>query len=407
MTIQYIRKNYSVITFVLFLLLYLGFGSLFILFTNTFKAPDERMHYYYVKTVGQTGKLPVITSEKVTKESHQPPLYYWLVQPIYQLTKSWSERGSVVALRFFGLIISSTVIIMTYFMMRKLFLGNDLISLTATALVALNPQFIYMSGIINNDVLTNMLAALCLLLLILFIVKGGWNWVRTLVFCLVGTAAFLTKTVLWPFVSVLFITALWRSGKKQLLHSLLVFSPLYAVMVWWLARNQRLYGSLTGFNYLKDLWYSEQHRDFLNLSGIWNWLKTLYESFWARFGYFDLALPRVYYVIVEVLGLLAIIGFIAFLFNKFKIMDKDRRASILLMIILAAVILVGVFGYNLSFYQPQGRYMFSIIGIYGLIMAVGLLQLLPRFLKKWGSAALIMFLLIINWQSLLIIKTYG
>ena len=365
------------------------------------------MHYYYIKTVGQTGKLPVITSQKVTKESHQPPLYYWLVQPIYQLTKSWSERGSVLALRFFGLVISGSVIIMTYFLTRRLFSGNTLIPLTTTALVALNPQFIYMSGVINNDILTNVLAALCLMLMVLFITKGEWNWSRALVFCLVGTAAFLTKTVLWPFVAVLFMVALWKSGKKLWLHSLLIFTPLYAVMAWWLLRNYRLYGSLTGFNYLKDLWYTEQHRDFLSVAGVWNWLKTLYESFWARFGYFDLALSRFYYVIVEVLGLLAVIGFVIFIFRKFKQMENSRKIPMLLMIILAAVVLIGVFNYNLSFYQPQGRYMFPVIGVYGLIVAAGLLQLLPQFLKKWGSAVLIIFLLIINWQSLLIIKTYG
>jgi hypothetical protein len=203
------------------------------------------------------------------------------------------------------------------------------------------------------------------------------------------------------------LITIWKAGKKQLLTNVVIFTPLYAVAVWWLNRNARLYHSLTGFGYIKQLWYAEQHRDFLSFSGLWHWFRTLYESFWARFGYFNIALPKIYYYIIEIFSLIALAGFIYFLVKKIRTMDNDRRLALIVLITVAIIIFAGTFIYSLYFYQPQGRYLFPVISVFALIMAIGLRELLPNRLQIWGIILIILFLLTINWQSLLKIKQYG
>lgn len=403
----FLQENKQTVFLILLLILFFCFGFLFAYYTDVFKAPDERMHYHYIQTISETGHLTQLTPEKVDKEFHQPPLYYWLNLPVYQLTKAWTEGNHVLALRIFALMISSCVIIITYFTVRRLFPNQTFVVLAATSLVALNPQFIFISGVINNDSLANLLGALCLLLMTLSLTRKSWHWSLSLIDCLVATAAFLTKTVLWPFSIILFLINIWKVGRKQWLRSLITFTPLYAAAAWWLGRNARLYHSLTGFGYLKQLWYAEQHKYFLSFSGLWHWFRTLYESFWARFGYFNIALPKVYYFIIEIFSVIALAGFIYFLVKKIRTMDIGRRLALIVLITAAIIIFAGTFIYSLYFYQPQGRYLFPVISVFALLMAIGLRELLTKRLQVWGLALIILFLLIINWQSLLIIKQYG
>jgi 4-amino-4-deoxy-L-arabinose transferase-like glycosyltransferase len=402
-----LSRHSQIILLVLFIILFFMWGMLYIWHTGIFNAPDERMHFYNIKTIGDTGRLPQLTPEKVTKEAHQPPLYYWLAQPVYQLTGGASERTQVFSLRLFSLIISSSVIIMTYVIARVLWAGRPVVWLLAAGLVAFNPQFIFISGTINNDSLANALGTLGLLLIVLTLMRAEWRWPHGLVSGLVAAAAWLTKTVLWPVVVVLVVVTAWRAGKKQWRPAALSYTPLAGAAVWWLARNSSLYHSLTGFSYFKQLWYAEQHRNFLSLSGLWQWLRTMYESFWARFGYFNIVIDKTYYYIIEAVTIVAGLVGVYFIIRKFTAMERQKKIALIVLGAVAAGIIVGVFVYNVFFYLPLGRYLFPVFCFCAFLVGGGGGAGLPR---RWGivaTALLIIFLLLIDWQSLLKIKQYG
>ena len=98
---------------VLILLIYAGVASLFATRIPAWQVPDEPAHYNYVRQLAQTGQFPVlepsdwnanfsapgpeqrnVAYETLTYEDHQPPLFYVLAVPVFNLT-----GGSLIALR--------------------------------------------------------------------------------------------------------------------------------------------------------------------------------------------------------------------------------------------------------------------------------------------------------------------
>src|SRR5690606_29574647 len=110
--------------FALIVLGYLIVGGLFAIRTPAWQAPDEPAHYNYVAQVASGGCCPLIEQgdwdsdyletlksarfapdlldeiDSVQYEDHQPPLYYLLLSPVYNLT-----GGSLTALRLISVLI--------------------------------------------------------------------------------------------------------------------------------------------------------------------------------------------------------------------------------------------------------------------------------------------------------------
>lgn len=400
---QYIVKNKLVMGLVLLLVMYFIFGVLFSTRIRTYNAPDEHGHYYNITVIGDKGQIPKMTIGAITREGHQPPAYYLICQPVYQLTKHWDHRNQILALRFLTLFIASGAIIFTFFIAKKLFPDQFFLIISATALVALNPQYIFISGIISNDSLTNTMGAACLFLLVYLLFSRELSWKLIGAVGLVSILAFLSKTTLWPIVLVLFLVLMIKGGSKKLIITLAAFTPLYVVGVWWFCRNYIIYKDITGFKFMKFLWYKQQHRDFLNFSGVTHWLGTVFQSYWARLGYFDVSLPSIYYYVIGAGSVVAAIGLIYFILRAFRNFEKERKYSMLLLVAMALIIFAGIFIYNLSFYQPQGRYLFPVISVLSLALSVGLLQIIPRKFYWISFSLLTIFLVAMDVNSLLLI----
>jgi hypothetical protein len=400
-------NNVARIGLITLLVLFLCFGILFASYTKTLNAPDEQGHYYNIRLIGDKGQLPRLTSYPITKEGHQPPAYYLLVQPVYLLTTSWSEHNQVLALRIFSLLLGAITVLITFLTIKKLFPDSTFLILGATALVALNPQFIFISGIVNNDCLASALGAVCLYILVLVLTRLSISAKLIFTGSLVAAAAFLSKTTLWPLVAALFILFLVKVKKEQRLLTLGLFAPLYGVGIWWLCRNYLVYHSLTGFLYMKELWYADQHKNFLSFSGVKNWLNTIFSSFWARFGYFNIVIPKIYYQLLKLLAGVSIVSLVYFFTKPFQHIEKQKKFALMVLLCMAIVIFAGIFIYSLSFYQAQGRYLFPVISALMIFLAIGLFQLVPIKVHWALFTALILFLLIVDWQSMLVIKKYG
>jgi 4-amino-4-deoxy-L-arabinose transferase-like glycosyltransferase len=164
---------------IVFPLILLGYVALAVLFaTNTpaWQAPDEPAHYNYVRYLAEEGGLPVLhfgdyphgyleqikeaqfppdmSVEPIRYESHQPPLYYALLAPVYQVT-----AGSLTALRLVSVLLGAGIVALAYATGRRFLPGRPAVALGAAAFVAFLPQHLATVSQVGNDVLAELLYA--------------------------------------------------------------------------------------------------------------------------------------------------------------------------------------------------------------------------------------------------------
>ncbi|MEZ4518983.1 MAG: glycosyltransferase family 39 protein [Chloroflexota bacterium] len=167
---------------------YLVTGTLFAVYTPDWQAPDEPAHYNYVRQLAG-GALPLmepgdydqayieaivgsrfdpaLSVDRLTYEDWQPPLYYALQTPVYQLS-----GGSPLALRLFSVLLGAGVVVLTYFIGRALFPDREWLGLGAAVFVAFLPQHLAVLSSVNNDSLAELIIAA---LLLLMVIPGGKN----------------------------------------------------------------------------------------------------------------------------------------------------------------------------------------------------------------------------------------
>jgi hypothetical protein len=169
----------------LLLLAYMLLGVGYALRTAPWQSPDEPAHYNVIAQIVAAGCCPVIEAgdwdsaylsrlttsrfhpddlsglAAIQYEDHQPPLYYLLAAPLFQLTD-----GSLTALRLLSVVIGAGVVLCAYGIGRALLPDRPLVALGAAGLVAFLPQHMAMLASVNNDALTELLIGLALLLLI-------------------------------------------------------------------------------------------------------------------------------------------------------------------------------------------------------------------------------------------------
>ena len=167
----------------LIVLVYLVVGSLYAVLTPDWQAPDEPAHYNVIRQLAE-GTFPVIEpadynqdfqGEAISSgfdpaydvpdryfsyEDWQPPLYYLLLVPVYQLF-----GGTLEPLRLASLLMGAGVILLAYGVARQV-LGREDWALAAAAFLAFLPQHIALMASLNNDALAELLIAALLYLLV-------------------------------------------------------------------------------------------------------------------------------------------------------------------------------------------------------------------------------------------------
>lgn len=380
------------------------FAVVFTTVSASYNAPDERMHHAYVTAVAQ-GRLPVLSAAKLDQEAYHPPLYYAVLAPVELVAQHLSERWHVLALRWATVLLASTVIPLSWWLGRLLFPDRPFVAGLMPWIVALQPQFAYMSGVINNDTLATVLATLGLCLLGRAVLQPP-KTASTVITVLVVLGMFFTKASIWPLAVIVLLTAALTAPRRLLPVLGAACVPLAAGVAWWLHRNAVLYGDPTSLQFQKSLWYATAHRDFLAPAGIKNWLQTLYESGWARFGYFSIALGRWWYRLGYFIGLGGMLGSGWFLLRTWRSLTPRRRAVFIILGIAAVVHVGALFVYNLTFYQPQGRFLLPLLPLGALALSLSLSVLPPR-LRFAGTIGLFLFLVLLDVQSIRVLALHS
>ncbi|MFQ5399327.1 MAG: DUF2142 domain-containing protein [Anaerolineae bacterium] len=373
---------------------YLMLGALYAIRTPDWQAPDEPAHYNYVRQLA-AGRLPVMEAgdydeaykneavasrfapqydvSVITYEDWQPPLYYLLLTPVFLLFD-----GSLLALRLVSLLLGAGVVALAYTAARQLQPDHPWVAWTTAVFVAFLPQHLAIMASVNNDALAELLIAAILLVLIH---NSQFTIHHSLLGILLGLG-FLTKGTVYPMTAVVSLALLrqfWGNWRGLVRAGLQLFVPALLLGLLWWGRNLAVYGGLDFLgkaahdavvvgqprtaDWVAELGAAEVARRFIS---------TTFHSFWGQFGWMAAPFaPRVY-ALLWLFSAIVAAGLITLIYRR-----HSNRAFILtpqwLALIAALVLTLGVHaGYNLTFVQHQGRYLFPALLPIGLGVALGL-----------------------------------
>jgi hypothetical protein len=420
------------------LALYLPLAGVYGLVTPVFEGPDEIGHVLYVKHLVEGQGIPVQSREYAIaygfgQEGSQAPLYYALnaalvrvfhlsladlegIPPINPFTtcglpgeqhnvaryrhdphqEAFPYQGApraVHAMRFLSALLGAVTIVAVYATTRLAFPAREEAALLAAVLVAFNPQFAFMGGVVNNDNLVNCLTAMAVAGS-LYCLRRGFTWRRALALGLVCGLAPLAKlgglTALgFAGMGLLASCTLQMARHRSqitdrklqiadygpclssfIVHGSLIIGAFLAVAGWWFVRNWMLYGDPTGVNVMRSIYGG---RDGWPAHLVMPEILTTFRSYWAAFAC-ELSFPtRVYWIFVLLAGL-GVVGWV----RGWRTTSRQERWITGLLFLWLGLVVVSWVRWNQITYAALGRLFFQADAAIGALLGYGLARLTPR-----------------------------
>jgi 4-amino-4-deoxy-L-arabinose transferase-like glycosyltransferase len=272
----------------------------------------------------------------------------------------------------------------------------------ATSLIAFIPQHVAMTAGVNNDTLAELVLAITLWVLVVYL-RGGHE--RPWPIGLALAAALLTKGLIYIAVPVvaLGVAIRWRHERRTWRWAAgqmaWIFTPAILLSAPWFIRNGLTYGfyDVTGQVRHGEVVQGQLTTgEFLAENG-WGKLlgdvvRTTFNSFWGQFGWMAVPLQARFYRVLLAFSLACTGGFAWWLFDRRRPRLTGHQRASLLLLLASGLLSVFVFlGYNTQFLQHQGRYLFSALIPIGAAVALGLDQLasvLPKRARYWALGTL-------------------
>jgi len=305
--------------------------------------------------------------------------------------ESFPFHGTVLAvhvIRWVSLLLAAVGIVFTYLIALTVFPGRRLLAVSATALHAFNPMFIFISASVNNDTLSIMLSSVAFYLSLRLLQPGaarGWRLLLTLGAVLAaGALTKLSALTIVPIIGIILVKAAWRERDwRPLWHgALAVGGPLLLLAGWWYIRNLLLYGEPTGMAMMAEV-AGRRSPDFNLLRLLREWQGFRY-SFWAVFGGFTILTSQWVYTFFDVLSGCALLGLTIWFWRQRR---HGPGWPIALMLLWIGITFVGLVRWTMMTPASQGRLMFPTISALSLLMALGLAELLK---SEMGSPGLLL-----------------
>jgi 4-amino-4-deoxy-L-arabinose transferase-like glycosyltransferase len=432
----------KIVRLALVLAAYLVLGSLYVLHTPAWQAPDEPAHYNYVRHVAETGSLPLLqpgdyphayleeikaarfpahmSIAPLRYESWQPPLYYLLAAPVYRAT-----GGSLPALRLVSLLLGAGVVGTAYAIVRAGWPEQPELAAGAAAFVAFVPMHLAMTTAVNNDVLAELLIALIAWrVLRQTAARNTGSTALVLTGLMLGLGLVTKLTVYYTALPLALIGLWWMDRRPGALvrHAALVLAPALLLVVPWLARNVTLYGwpdVLGTMNHDSVVVGQLRTGDYLAQVGwpayLAHFATTTFNSFWGQFGWMAVPMDGRAYLLVGLLSALAAVGVVLRLLTHPRpastpyppapsplrgegeippLHSVERglggeveirapegevsRRAGSLLGLWLGLAVAGYLYYNVTFVQFQGRYLFPGLIPLGLLVVIGWRAVLTR-----------------------------
>ena len=430
--------------FTLILVGYLGLALGFSLVDPIYESSDELHHFRYIRYIQDFRELPAHRADQPRILAHHPPLYYViaalitapippdrpaLYEPVhnpYALYRYWEINNDnknqylhgpdevwpysgvvliVHVARWVNILIGAIMVWVTYRLALTIFDAHSgrksaseppdsrparALASAVTAIVAFNPQFLFISSAVNNDVIAGLFGSI-LLWLGVTIIRYGLTTRRSILLALAYAFALMAKFSLafaLPLVELALLITIWpRAGRERDWRSFVKANLFIVVAValiagWWFVRNLQLYGEPTGVRVMNEMWGARNPTESVGLAI--SEIPYAWSSFWGRFGYGQVPLPDALYTGALIVSLVGLVGLvIAFARKQF---DRVQLKQLALVIFSALLFAAALFGYMLtSTAGAMGRFYFPSLSAFGLLLALGWTTLFTLRMTRYST----------------------
>ncbi|HEY0582189.1 MAG TPA: glycosyltransferase family 39 protein [Chloroflexota bacterium] len=330
-------------------------------------------------------------------ESWQPPLFYLLAAPVYKLGPGDTPghtTAAVFRLRLLDIVLGALTLGVAYLVGREV-LSPRLATGVPLTLVGV-PMFTSVSAAISADPLANLLAGTLVLLLVRRLGQPRDATLRWLLpLGLLLGLGLLTKLALAIFVP-LALGVLAVRATRPLRAALLLLVVTGLTSAPWLFHQVTTYGWLDPLatNRHAAVVLDQQRFPGLSPAYLLDFATVTFHSFWAQFGWMGVVAPERLYWVYGLWTAAAAIGLV----RAWSSLFCQPAWRLLLLTVAAAV--VALIGYNLTFLQFQGRYLFTALVPIGALLVAGWAAWLPRPTRAWGVLLIGVLLVGLNAYAL-------
>jgi hypothetical protein len=425
--LETIKRHWGI---VVILTAFFVLGITYSVTTPLFEAPDELQHYARIKQLAEALgliQLDPAVSQLSHQQRYQQPLYHlvgtlatfwddagdmskllWFNPHadigvakadgnvnllIHTSAEDFPYRGTslgVHALRFLSVFMGTGTVLITYLIALEIFPQRQVLAVGAATVNAFIPQFLFISGAVNNDNLVTILSSIALWLLIPLIetpiLRLGSVQVSmgrsVLIGVVVGLATLTKVNALGLLPLAVLVVAIssyrQRSIKVFVSRTGLLLAATALVAGWRFVRNWQLYGDPTALQmFLNTL--APRHppptlRQFIAEWGDYS------QSFWGLFGLGNVPLETLAYRIPDVLALLGALGTLIFWIRVWPERKANDGGWMKTLVLLAwPVILFGsLMSWAIRILTSIGRFLFPAISALSILLFLGLSQFVPR-----------------------------
>lgn len=398
------------------------------------EAPDEVSHYAYARYLALEHDLPP-PAGPARGEVFQPPLYYalgalvswWIPEGDFSI-KANSDYAPAIAdqvpnvllhtrqeafpwrdgalawhlMRLVSVEMGIITVWATYALALLAFPHRPWLALAAAAFNAFLPEFLFISGAVNNDNLAAMLAGLILLQAgrvmasdtmeqhrpvgtLARVIHAGSNcpWIWLGVLLGLGFWTKLSMLVFMPLAGALLLWVAARGGDpraealdRSIRWALAMGIPAFLITLPWAWHNLMTWGDPLGWALLRQV--TEALPGPLTWHDYQVWLVDLYQSFWGRFGgAAHVRLPGLLYWFLGMLVLGAITGMgrLAWRYLRGEGNPQARRLLPFLGLHICLVASLMVLWANTNKGTGQARLAYPALGPISIFFTVGLAEI--------------------------------
>jgi len=343
----------------------------------------------------------------------QPPLYYAMAAAALVPVSHAPVDTQLYALRLISLLPGLLTIWVAFLAARELFPDDPQLAVGIPAFVALLPMQAFINSTVSNDQLAEFFASLFFLGIVL-LYKRGWSFDRGLLLAGSVLLGLFTKRTTLVVVAVLVLVGLdfglrrlrqrRRDGVWLLAAGGVVVAGV-ALLLYSLPglsdRVLRYYLFLPTLSQLSAL-RTIQTTYLWGLFGFFS--RGLFESFWGRFGWVNVRLAPIWYLLMGGMSALAFLGvgewFVRPAQHRPERADWQRRviAIFAISVLLAITLAIGREFRTWSHFVitrngltvlsiPQGRYIFPVMIPIATLFVLGVREIFPARWRSVGWAA--------------------
>ena len=429
--LETIKRHWAI---ALILASFFALGITYSTVTPLFEATDELQHYARIKQLAEAMglvRLDLDVTQLAHQQRYQQPLYHLLgalatfwddardmprllrFNPhadiglakadgnvnllIHTSEENFPYRGTslgVHVLRLLSVLMGTGTVFLTYLIALEIFPQRQNLALGAAAINAFIPQFLFISGAVNNDNLVTPLCSLALLMMVkisnIQYPISDRNWLLDIRYWILGLIiglATLTKVNalgLLPLAILVVAISSYRqrSGKLFVSRAAIILATAALIAGWRFVRNWQRYGDPTALQmFLNTLAPRHPQPTLRQFMAEWG---DYTRSFWGLFGLGSVPLGNPVYRILDILALLGALGVLIFFIKAWQRRQANQEAWSKVLTLLAwLVILFGsLMSWAIRIVTSIGRFLFPAISSISILLFLGLSQLVPRRYTK-------------------------